>query len=224
MNKQTVTVYVVDDEESVRLSIKWLLNSISLNVETFDSAQAFLESNITCPNGCVILDVRMQNMSGLQLQSELITRGFNLPVIFLSAYGDAQIGAQTIRNGAVDFLQKPYRNQNLLDAVSEALKISEERQKQQLRRKKYIDYIDSLSPREREIFDFVAMGKSSKVIARILEISPKTVEAHRGRMIKKLGIKSTTDLVQIALLTKEHCRTCKWLELPELEPSDELQE
>lgn len=208
------TVFVVDDEESVRHSLTWLLNSISLKVQSYDSAAAFLAADISCAYGCLILDVRMQTTSGLQLQEALCAKGFALPIIFLSAYGDAQMGAQAIKKGAIDFLQKPYRNQDLLDAVNAALRLSKEAMGKQNEKLKYLDCLGSLSQREKEILDLVVGGNSSKEIARILGISHKTVEAHRGRLMSKLGVKSSGDLMHLSMLNSSHCRDCKWLSLP----------
>lgn len=214
LNKSGPTVFVVDDEESVRHSLTWLLNSISLKVQSYASAKAFLEADISCSYGCLILDVRMQNISGLQLQETLCQTGIRLPIIFLSAYGDAQMGAQAVKKGAIDFLQKPYRNQDLLDAVSAALELSKEAMGKQNEKFKYLDCLDSLSQREKEILDLVVAGNSSKEVARILGISHKTVEAHRSRLMSKLGVKSLGDLIHLAMLNKSHCRDCKWLSLP----------
>lgn len=208
------TVFVVDDEESVRHSLNWLLSSIALDVKMYDSAQAFLGADISCSYGCLILDVRMQALSGLQLQEALCARGFSLPIIFLSAYGDAQMGAQAIKKGAIDFLQKPYRNQDLLDAVNAALTLSKEAMGKQSEKLKYRDCLESLSQREKEILDLVVGGNSSKEIARVLGISHKTVEAHRGRLMSKLGVKSLGELIQLAMLTSSHCRDCRWLSRP----------
>ncbi|AKU14388.1 response regulator [Aromatoleum toluolicum] len=208
------TVFVVDDEESVRHSLSWLLGSIALDVKMYDSPQAFLDADISGSYGCLILDVRMQALSGLQLQEILCQRGFNLPIIFLSAYGDAQMGAQAIKKGAIDFLQKPYRNQDLLDAVNAALTQSKEAIGKQSERDKYRDCLESLSLREKEIFDLVVDGNSSKEIARLLGISPKTVEAHRGRLMSKLGVRSLGELIQLSMLTKSHCLECKWASRP----------
>lgn len=203
-------VFVIDDEQSVRESLKWLFNSISLPVETYESARAFLDAGITHRFGCMVCDVRMQHMSGLQLQALLNERKFPLPVIFLSAYGDAQMGAQAVKKGAIDFLQKPYRNQDLVDAVNSALRISKERLEAETQKDKYEGWLENLSQREKEILEFVVAGQSSKQIARVLAISPKTVEAHRARLMSKLGTKSAKDLVHLTMLNNAHCRECQW--------------
>lgn len=208
------TIFVIDDERSVRDSIKWLFNSISINVKTFETAKEFLDSNIDFKYGCLILDVRMQDISGPQLQTILYDMKFPLPLIFLSAYGDAQMGAQAIKKGAIDFLQKPYRNQDLLDAVNTALRLSKEALDTQLERNKILHWLDSLSLREKETLEQVVAGKSSKEIARSLGISYKTVEAHRARVMKKLGARTSSDLVHLSIMNNSHCRDCRWLSLP----------
>lgn len=198
-------VFVIDDEESVRHSLGWLLSSISLEVEEFASAQDFLDANIACSSGCLIVDVRMPNMSGLQLQQKLLERNFMLPIIFLSAYGDGHMGAQAIKSGAFEFLQKPYQNQQLLDAVNSALQICKSRTETLSRFEKF----DSLSVREKEVLGFVSDGKTSKEIAQALQISPKTVEAHRASLLRKLGAKSTSSVIHMAYLaSNQHCREC----------------
>jgi len=207
-------VFVIDDEESVRHSLTWLLNSISLKVEEFSSAQEFLDANISCSYGCLIVDVRMPNMSGLQLQKALLERGFQLPLIFLSAYGDGHMGAQAVKNGAIDFLQKPYQNQDLLDAVNAALKLSRGQMETKNKKLDYFDKFDSLSQREKEILSLVVDGKTSKEIAQTLKISPKTVEAHRASFLRKLGAKSASSVVHLAVHSNSHCRDCEWLPLP----------
>lgn len=212
----TPTIFVIDDEKSVRDSIKWLFNSIAIQVRTFESAQEFIDSSANLKHGCVILDVRMQNVSGLQLQDILYDMKFPLPLIFLSAYGDAQMGARAIKKGAVDFLQKPYRNQDLLDAVNVALRQSKEALDKQTERTKYLHWLDSLSLREKETLELVVAGNSSKEIARTLGISYKTVEAHRARVMKKLGARTSSDLVHLSIMNNSHCRSCSHFSLPKI--------
>lgn len=208
--ENTPTVFVVDDEASVRDSLAWLLNSISLNVRTFESAKDFLDADVSCLYGCLILDVRMQNVSGLQLQQALYERNFKLPIIFLSAYGDAQMGAQAVKRGAFDFLQKPYRNQDLLDAVNAALTACKGARDKQSEKQKHLDLLSTLSQREMEILEKVVCGNSSKEIARLLDISYKTVEAHRGRIMSKLGLRSTGDLIHFTIRNNSRCSDCEW--------------
>lgn len=207
--ENTPTVFVVDDEASVRDSLAWLLNSISLNVLTFKSAREFLDAGVSCSYGCVILDVRMQNVSGLQLQQALLERGFDLPIIFLSAYGDAQMGAQAVKKGAFDFLQKPYRNQDLLDAVNAALTLCKEARDKRNGKQRHLDLLATLSQREVEILEKVVCGNSSKEIAKLLGISYKTVEAHRGHIMSKLGLRSVGDLIRFTMHSSNHCGECE---------------
>jgi len=202
---------VVDDEQSVRDSISWLFNSVGIEVLTFGSAQAFLDANVQCAHGCLISDVRMQNISGLQLLDMLRDSNFTLPFIFLSAYGDAQLGAQAIKKGAIDFLQKPYRSQDLLDSVNDALRRSKEALRQRAERVKASSWLEGLSQREKETLDLVVSGKSSKEIARVLGISYKTVEAHRARILKKTGVRTSGDLVRLAALENTGCDSCRKL-------------
>ncbi len=210
MNINDQTIFIIDDEASVRYSLTWLLSSISLKVEEFASAQDFFDADISCFNGCLIVDVRMPNMSGLQLQKILRERNFQLPIIFLSAYGDGHMGAQAIKNGAFDFLQKPYQNQDLLDAVNAALRM----RKDQIETLDRFEKFDSLSLREKEILSLVADGKTSKETAQALQISPKTVEAHRASLLRKLGAKSTSGVIQLALIAaNRRCRECDSLSL-----------
>lgn len=205
MDNDNQKVFIIDDEESVRHSLSWLLNSISLKVEEFSSAQDFLDANVSCSSGCLIVDVRMPNISGLQLQQILLERSFKLPIIFLSAYGDGHMGAQAIKNGAFDFLQKPYQNQQLLDAVNSALRMCRSRAETLNRFEKF----DNLSTREKEVLGFVSDGKTSKEIAQALQISPKTVEAHRASLLRKLGARSTSSVIHMAFIaSNQRCREC----------------
>lgn len=221
MDRNEPRVFVIDDDASVRHSISWLLSSVALKVEEFSSAKDFLDANISWPNGCLIVDVRMPNMSGLELQKILLERNFQLPIIFLSAYGDGHMGAQAVKNGAFEFLQKPYQNQDLLDAVNSALRLCKEQMEISNRFEKF----DNLSLREKEILSLVTSGKTSKEIAQDLEISPKTVEAHRASLLKKLGAKSTSSVAQLALLAvNRRCRECSSLSLTRcIDPAESAQ-
>jgi FixJ family two-component response regulator len=192
-------VYVVDDEASVRESLRWLLESIKLKVKTFDSAEAFLEQLTPCACGCVVLDVRMPGMSGPELMDEMAARHVRLPILFLSAHGDVPLAVRAMKGGAVDFLQKPYNNQQFLERVHQALQ-------QDLRnrgeRKREVDLqarLEGLTVREREILDQVVAGRSNKEVGRALGISYKTVEAHRGRLMRKMGAASFAELLQLML-------------------------
>lgn len=199
-------VIVIDDEASVRHSLIWLLDSISIKAFEFSSAQAYLDSNLVATNGCLVVDVRMPGISGLQLQKMLRDRGNQLPIIFLSAYGDGKTGAQAIKDGAIEFLQKPYQNQELLDAVNAALEVCSARNKDV----ESVNRYERLSLREKEVLSHIANGWTSKEIASALQISHKTVEAHRASVLKKLEVKSACSAMQIAFLaSNKRCLECR---------------
>ncbi len=200
-NASEQTVFIVDDEGALRDSLRWLLESIQLRIETFESAEAFLASYTPNRPGCLVLDVRMPGMSGPELMDQLNRIGGTIPIIFLSAHGDVPLTVRAMKGGAFDFLQKPYNNQEFLDRVRQALALDaciRDRCKQQ------VDYsikLASLTTRERQIMDKVVEGQSNKIIARELDISYKTVEAHRSRLMKKMGANSIAELLQ-QVLTK----------------------
>lgn len=190
MPDRNATVYVVDDEESVRNSLRWLLGSVHLNVATFPSAQAFLGAYRAGSPGCLILDVRMPEMSGLELMEHIREQGVTLPVIFLTAHGDVPMAVRAMKGGALDFLQKPFNSQQLLDRVNLALKMDAEARRRRTGEAKLTHDLAVLTPREREVFDLALAGESSESIGRRLDISRKTVEVHRTHIVKKLGVKS----------------------------------
>ncbi len=193
------TVFVVDDESSVRSSLQWLLESIRLRVETFESAEAFLAKLQGDRAGCLVLDVRMPGMSGPELMDRLKELHVSMPIIFLSAHGDVPLAVRTMKGGALDFLQKPYNNQQFLERVRQALDIDAKSRSQRRQQGDTAARIDGLSGREREILDLVVEGQSNKVIGRALGISYKTVEAHRARLMRKMGVASFAELMQVVL-------------------------
>ncbi|MGQ0698016.1 MAG: response regulator transcription factor [Panacagrimonas sp.] len=193
------TVFVVDDEASVRTSLQWLLESIRLKVETFDSAESFLAKVVTDRPGCMVLDVRMPGMSGPELMDRLTQLRVSMPIIFLSAHGDVPLAVRTMKGGALDFLQKPYNNQQFLERVRQALELDSKNRSLRKQQGDTATRIDGLSGREREILDLVIQGQSNKVIGRALGISYKTVEAHRARLMRKMGVASFAELMQVVL-------------------------
>lgn len=200
------TVFVVDDDEAVRSSLRWLLESIRLRVETFDSAESFLRNfNPDCP-GCLVLDVRMPGMSGPELMDRLNKSGATTPIIFLSAHGDVPLAVRAMKGGAIDFLQKPYNNQQFLERVRQALDHDSRARAERTRTGDYAVRVAALTPRERQILDKVVAGLSNKLIARELNISYKTVEAHRGRLMRKMGVASFAELLQVVLKQGEPLR------------------
>jgi FixJ family two-component response regulator len=200
------TVYVVDDDESVRGSLRWLLESIRLRVETFDSAESFLKAFNPANAGCLVLDVRMPGMSGPELMDRLNKAGATIPIIFLSAHGDVPLAVRAMKGGAIDFLQKPYNNQQFLERVHQALDHDAKLRAERSRVGDYATRVSALTPRERQILDKVVAGLSNKLIARELNISYKTVEAHRGRLMRKMGVGSFAELLQVVLKQGEPLR------------------
>ncbi len=198
------TVFVVDDESSVRSSLQWLLESIRLRVETFDSAESFLAKVVTDRPGCLVLDVRMPGLTGPELMDRLHEKHFGMPIIFLSGHGDVPLAVHTMKGGAFDFLQKPYNNQQFLERVRNALELDTKNRSMRRQQGDTATRIDGLSGREREILDLVIEGQSNKVIGRALGISYKTVEAHRARLMRKMGVASFAELMQVVLAFRGH--------------------
>jgi len=192
-------VIVVDDDEAVRSSTRLLLKSVGLPAVTYSSAQEFLDNYDPLQPGCVVLDVRMPGMSGLELQQFLNLRGAVIPVIFITGHGDIPMAVEAMQQGAFDFLQKPFRDQDLLDRVQRALE-KDRGNRVQLREKNRIqERRDSLTPREREILDLMTRGKPNKVMAADLGVSQRTVEIHRARVMEKMGASSLAQLVRMVM-------------------------
>jgi FixJ family two-component response regulator len=190
------TVFVVDDDSGVRKSIGELLLSVGLAVETFESAQAFLDAFDAERPGCLVLDVRMAHMSGLALEAKLADMGADLPIVFISGHGNISMAVNAIKRGAVDFVPKPYEEQQLLDAVNEALRRDAQQRAAPLEAG-LDERLQELTPREREVLDLALKGHPSKMIARVLGISHRTVELHRSNLLEKLGVASIADLMRV---------------------------
>lgn len=197
------TVFIVDDEEAVRDSLQWLLESSGLTVALFDSAEAFLSSYQPDQPGCLVVDVRMPGMSGLELQEQLAEQHYAIPVIFITGHGDVPMAVQAVKHGAVDFLEKPFNDKALLQIIQRCL----EQDRQNRERKQLSDNtshrLASLTPREREVMQLVVAGKLNKLIADQLNISIKTVEAHRAKVMEKAGVSSLAELVQLVMSSRE---------------------
>lgn len=193
------TVHVVDDDDAVRSSLKLLLKSVGLPTMVYASAQEFLTVWQADQPGCLVLDVRMPGMSGLELQMELNTRGAIIPVIFISGHGDIPMAVEAIQHGAFDFLQKPFRDQDLIDRVQRALAADGENRKLLSQRETLRARYDSLTPREQEVLVLVTQGKANKVMAGDLGVSQRTVEIHRARVMEKMGAHSLAQLVRMML-------------------------
>ena len=192
------TVFIVDDDEAYRDSVCELLSSVGLATETFSSALAFLSAFDAEQPGCLVLDVRMARMSGLALQQRLAAMGARIPIVFISGHGDIAMAVRAVKEGAVDFVQKPYREQQLLDAVDEALR-RDARQRAPVHDPQQVlaERSGVLTEREREIMGLAVQGLTSKLIAKDLGISHRTVEQHRSRLLDKLGVGSISELVRI---------------------------
>ena len=199
MKEKPATVFVVDDDEAVRTSLRLLLKSVGLPVETFASAQEFLDQFDPDRAGCLVLDIRMPGMSGLELQQHLNDRHSIMPVVFITGHGDVPMAVEAMQAGAVDFIQKPFRDQDLIDRINRALEKdremrSELRERDEIRRR-----MSQLTPREREVLELVTQGKANKVIAGDLNVSQRTVEIHRARVMEKMGANSLAHLVRMVI-------------------------
>ena len=182
--KPVGTVFVVDDDDAVRRLIQSLVNSVGLPAELYTSAEQFLSACDPQRPGCLVTDVRMPGMSGLDLQQALARRGISLPVIMVTAYADVPLAVQAMKSHAVDVMQKPFRNQELLDRIQQALRADAERRRQDSCRAESAARLSLLSEREREVLDLVVAGLPNKQIAHRLHLSEKTVEAHRGKVMR----------------------------------------
>jgi FixJ family two-component response regulator len=204
MNSQSEElVYVVDDDEAVRDSLEMLFRSIGLPARCFKSAEEFLDSYEDSFNGCLVLDIRMPGMSGLELQEELIARHSAVSIVFISGHGDIPMAVMAVKKGALDFISKPFREQDLLDCVQRALKQSAAQQDLAAAAQHTEKNLNLLSPREREVLSLMIEGKANKVIALELEISQRTVEVHRSNVMEKMGTRSLAQLVKMVTALPE---------------------
>jgi len=199
MREQPGTVFVVDDDEAVRGSMKLLLKTLGLPAQAFASAQEFLATFDTGRSGCLVLDIRMPGMSGLELQEELNARGAMLPIIFITGHGDVPMAVEAMQRGAMDFLQKPFRDQDLLDRITKALEKDRAGRELLGNRERIRARIADLTPREREVMALVTQGKANKVIAADLDLSQRTVEIHRAHVMEKMGANSLAHLVRMGI-------------------------
>jgi FixJ family two-component response regulator len=191
-------VFIVDDDDSVRKALTRLIKSVDLTVETFASADDFLKRDSHNGPACLVLDIRMPGLSGLDLQDELVAAGRTLPIIFVSAHGNIPLSVRAMKAGAVDFIEKPFEDQTLLDAINQSLKKDRQAKLEQAEVREIQRRADSLTPREREVFALVVSGKLNKQIAFKLGTSERTIKAHRARVMKKMQAKSLADLIRLA--------------------------
>jgi two-component system, LuxR family, response regulator FixJ len=199
MQTQVPTVFVVDDDEGVRHSLRFLLKSVGLAARTLASASEFLESYQPSQPGCLVLDVRMPGMSGLELQQQLNVRGAMIPVLFITGHGDIPMAVEAMQQGAFDFLQKPFRDQDLIDRIQRALEHDSRNRAAVEQHAKIRERIESLTAREREVLTLMTRGKANKVMAAELGVSQRTVEIHRARVMEKTGAASLAQLVRMVM-------------------------
>ncbi len=193
------TVFVVDDDQSIRHAMEMLMRSVGQAHQSFDSAAAFLEQYSTQTAGCLVLDIRMPGMGGLELQEKLAKQGSTLPIIFVTGYGDVPMAVEAMRKGAFGFIEKPFRDQELLDRLNDALLTDKTRRSQREETRRVCDRVGRLTNREREVMDLVVTGKPNKIIAFELDVSQRTVEIHRSRIMDKIKAKSLAHLVRMSL-------------------------
>ncbi len=193
-----VTVYVVDDDEAIRHSLELLIGAIGLQTRVFPDAGSFLEIFQPELRGCIVVDLRMPGMNGLELQEELIARDCHMPVIFLTGHGDVPAAVRALKKGATDFLVKPFNPTVLLERIQQALATDVAQHEAREKASEIAAHFATLTPREKEIMMLVTEGHSSKVIALDLGISERTVELHRSRVMKKMSARSVADLVRMA--------------------------
>ena len=196
-----ITVFIVDDDAAFRDSLCWLLESAGHRVAAYPAAAAFLAAHDPHQPGCLVLDIRMPGMNGLELQDELQRRVISIPIIFVTGHGDVPMAVSAIKKGAAEFIEKPFNDQTFLRLVEKALKLDAAQRREQARRMSVAARLEKLTVREREIMQFVIAGKMNKTIADELCISMKTVEAHRAKVMQKMGVGSVAKLVQIVLET-----------------------
>lgn len=197
MNERDAVLFVIDDDAAMRRSLAYLFDSAGWRVASFESAHDFLDRYDGQVPGCLVLDVRMPLMSGLELQQKLKERGVRLPIIFLTGHGDLAMAVQAMKTGACDFLEKPCKDQVLLDAVTRAVQRSIEECRTTTQTRAAQTALATLTAREREVAALMAAGKPSKIIARELSISDKTVQVHRHNTMEKLGVHSAAEIAHL---------------------------
>lgn len=195
-------VYVVDDDDAAREYVRWLLESAGWNVRSYDGAQEFLDGYDESFPGCLVTDVRMPGLSGLDLQRELAARAIRLPIIMISAFAEVPMAVRAMRDGAVDFLEKPFDGQTLIERVRNAIETDRRQREGQVERDDVAAGLAKLTPRQLSVLEGLTAGKPSKVIAAELGVSPRTVDVHRFRLMHQLGAQSLPDLFRRVLLVR----------------------
>jgi two-component system, LuxR family, response regulator FixJ len=197
------TIFIIDDDEAMRDSLGLLMRSVDFEYESYVSAQSFLDSFQGDCTGCLLLDIRMPGMSGLDLQTHLQEIGVDLPILFITGHGDVPMAVEAMKKGALDFFQKPFRDQALLDRISQVLGQLDDQHQKQAQQQQIQERLDSLTVREHEVMALVVKGDCNKVIAADLGISQRTVELHRAKVMQKMDAGSLAQLVQLVLFIQE---------------------
>ncbi|MEW7981753.1 MAG: response regulator transcription factor [gamma proteobacterium symbiont of Phacoides pectinatus] len=195
----TLAVFVVDDDQAMRNSLKWLIESVGMRVETYGSADEFVSNYYPGRAGCLLLDVRMPGMSGLELQEQFNHRQIRIPIIIITGHGDVPMAVRAMKAGAVDFIEKPFNDELLLESIRNALARDTEHRSCQAEQAEITARLGQLTPREHEVMEMVTDGKANKEIAQALGVSAKTVEAHRARVMEKMEADSLADLVKMVM-------------------------
>jgi FixJ family two-component response regulator len=201
-------VFVVDDDAAVRQGLRFMLRAGGYSVEAFPSARSFLDDYDPRRGGCLLLDVQMPQISGLELQQRLNVRGWRIPVIFITGHGTVPLAIAAMKAGAFDFIEKPLREEALLDSIERALHWNDRAYEERLERATLETRVGLLTPREREVFELVAAGEPNKIIARHLAISFRTVELHRAHISEKLQARNLSDLIRMGIIMNSNPRGC----------------
>jgi len=203
MTEQHETVFIVDDDAAVRDSLSFLLKSVGVESQAFASGDEFLGAYNAEWVGCILLDIRMPGISGMEVQRRLVEQDCSLPIIFITGHGDIPMAVEAMHLGAHDFVQKPFHDQELLDRIQAALTARRETQNEVEQKKIVQQHYSTLTPRETEVMSAVAKGHANKVIAMDLELSQRTVEIHRARVMEKMKVRSLAELVKLAVLLEQ---------------------
>jgi FixJ family two-component response regulator len=193
------TVYIVDDDPDMRDSLRWLIKTVGLRAETFPSADGFLRDFASSGPGCLILDVRMPGTSGLDLFEDLVARGEGMPVIFITAFADVPMAVRAMKSGAVEFVEKPFNRQTLLDRVQRAIKDDISRRERLAANESILAKLRKLTEKEREVLELIKDGRPNKEIARRLDITLRAVELRRSGLMRKLGVRTLADLLRLTI-------------------------
>lgn len=192
-------VFVVDDDQAIRSSLKWLIESVGLKVEIYGTADEFMNNYYPGRAGCLLLDVRMPGMSGLELQEHFASNHIHIPIIIITGHGDVPMAVRAMKGGAIDFIEKPFNDELLLESIRGALTIDQRQREVQSQRARIATRLAHLTPREHEVMEMVTDGRSNKDIALTLGVSAKTVEAHRARVMEKMEAGSLAELVRMVI-------------------------